>query len=105
MATTPSNPGIKQGWSLKEFVQAMGKPKLATLTNSETNEEFKALMFPTPQGERSNTLVAFSSKIEESDHNSKFISEHKDELRIVELESGNYSLCLAGDAWEDIDLW
>ena len=35
----------------------------------------------------------------------KEILEQKDSLQVVELESGNYSLCHQGaNAWEDVDL-
>ena len=69
----------------------MGQPKRATLTNNETGEKYAALMFPTPQGDREFTMVAFSSDLGEL--TVKEIVDRKDELYVVKLESGNYYLC------------
>lgn len=82
-------------WPLMEFARKMGQPKRAKLINKDTGEEFAALMFPTPQTlddgtTRDYTMVAFSSELGEL--SAKEISARKDELCIVQLESGNYYL-------------
>ena len=99
MAT--SNIGIKNSWSLISFAKAHGRMKVAPFVNKETGECFKSCAFLSPEGEV--TLVAFSSKLGEL--TPKQIAEQKDDLQVVQLESGTYKLCKAGDdAWEDVDL-
>lgn len=96
--------GIKDSWSFMDFARKMGQPKRAQLTNNETGENFAALMFPTKQGDRDFTMVAFSSNLGEL--SVKEIVERKDELQVVQLESDNYYLCNKGNgAWEDINLF
>lgn len=105
MAGTAIQRGIKDSWSLLDFARKNGAPKRAILTNSETKEEFAALMFPTPQGDRDFTMVAFSSKLGEL--SAQEIAARKDELQVVQLEeSDNLYLCAKGSgAWEDINLF
>lgn len=86
---------VNKIWTFMDFARKMGQPKRAILTNSETGKEFAALMFPTPQtlGDgttRDYTMVAFSSELGEL--SAKEIRARKDELCIVQLESGNYYL-------------
>lgn len=86
---------VNKIWTLMDFARKMGQPKRAILTNSETGEKFAALMFPTPQTlndgtTRDYTMVAFSNELGEL--SAKEISARKDELCIVQLESGNYYL-------------
>jgi len=96
--------GIKDSWSLMEFARQKGAPKRAILTNAETKEDFAALMFPTPQGDRDFTMVAFSSNLGEL--SAADIAARKEELQVVQLESDNYYLCNKGNgAWEDIALF
>lgn len=98
MAT--SNIGIKNSWSLISFAKAHGRMKVAPFVNKETGECFKSCAFL--KGD-SITLVAFSSKLGEL--TPKEIAAQKDNLQVVELESGTYKLCKAGhDTWEDVDL-
>lgn len=98
MSTTVTNPGIKNSWSLISF--AAGKQmKLASLKGE--NGEFKSVVFI----DGSNyTFVSFSSKLGEL--SAKDIVAYKDQLQVVELNSGTYKLCRKGEgnAWEDIVL-
>ena len=99
MAT--SNVGIKNSWSLISFAKTHGRMKVAPFVNRETGECFKSCAFLSSEGEV--TLVAFSSKLGEL--TPKQIATQKDELQVVQLESGTYKLCKAGhDTWEDVDL-
>ena len=99
MAT--SNAGIKNSWSLISFAKTHGRMKVAPFVNRETGEYFKSCAFLSSEGEV--TLVAFSSKLGEL--TPKQIAAQKDELQVVQLESGTYKLCKAGhDTWEDVDL-
>ena len=99
MAT--SNIGIKNSWPLISFAKSHGKMKVAPFVNKETGECFKSCAFLDSKG--GITLVAFSSKLGEL--TPKEIAEQKDDLQVVQLESGTYKLCKAGhDTWEDVDL-
>ena len=99
MATT--NIGIKNSWSLISFAKSHGRMKVAPFVNSETNECFKSCAFLDSKG--GITLVAFSSKLGEL--TPKEIAAQKDDLQVVQLESGSFKLCKAGhDTWEDVDL-
>ena len=95
-----SNIGIKNSWSLISFAKAHGKMKVAPFVNKETGECFKSCAFLNGKGI---TLVAFSSKLGEL--TPAEIAAQKDDLQVVELESGSFKLCKAGhDTWEDVDL-
>ena len=99
MAT--SNAGIKNSWSLISFAKTHGRMKVAPFVNRETGEYFKSCAFLSSEGEV--TLVAFSSKLGEL--TPAEIAAQKDDLQVVQLESGTYKLCKAGhDTWEDVDL-
>ena len=99
MAT--SNVGIKNSWSLISFAKTHGKMKVAPVVNRETGECFKSCAFISNTDEI--TLVAFSSKLGEL--TPAEIAAQKDNLQVVQLESGTYKLCKAGhDTWEDVDL-
>lgn len=99
MAT--SNVGIKNSWSLISFAKTHGRMKVAPFVNRETGECFKSCAFINNTDEV--TLVAFSSKLGEL--TPAEIAAQKDELQVVQLESGTYKLCKAGhDTWEDVDL-
>ena len=101
MATTATTVGIKNSWSLISFAKFHGKMKVAPFVNKETGEAFKSCAFISSTGEI--TLVAFSSKLGEL--TPKQIAAQKDDLQVVELESGSLKLCKAGkDSWEDVDL-
>ena len=99
MAT--SNIGIKNSWPLISFAKSHGKMKVAPFVNKETGECFKSCAFLDSKG--GITLVAFSSKLGEL--TPAEIAAQKNDLQVVQLESGTYKLCKAGhDTWEDVDL-
>ena len=101
MATTATTVGIKNSWSLISFARIHGRMKVAPFVNKETGECFKSCAFLSSDGEV--TLVAFSSKLGEL--TPKQIATQKNDLQVVQLESGSYKLCKAGhDTWEDVDL-
>lgn len=99
MATT--NIGIKNSWSLISFAKSHGRMKVAPFVNKKTNECFKSCAFIGSDGEV--TLVAFSSNLGEL--TPAQIAAQKNDLQVVELESGSFKLCKVGkDSWEDVDL-
>ena len=103
MATTATTVGIKNSWSLISFAKAHGRMKVAPFVNKETRECFKSCAFLDSEG--GITLVAFSSNLGEL--TPAQIAEQKDDLQVVQLESGRFKLCNAGhgkDTWEDVDL-
>jgi hypothetical protein len=98
MAQNNSNP-IVNSWSLIAFARSHGKMQVGEFTNSETGEVFKSCIFTAPDNSR--CFVAFSSKMGEL--TPREIVAMKDQLQVVELESGHYSLCKQGqNAWEDV---
>ena len=101
MVTTATTVGIKNSWSLISFARTHGRMKVAPFVNKETGECFKSCAFLNSDGEV--TLVAFSSKLGEL--TPKQIAAQKDDLQVVQLESGSFKLCRTGhDTWEDVDL-
>ena len=101
MATTTTEAGIKNSWSLISFAKTHGKMKVAPFVNRETGECFKSCAFI--DSDEVITLVAFSSKLGEL--TPAEIAAQKNDLQVVQLESGTYKLCKAGhDTWEDVDL-
>ena len=101
MATTTTNIGITNSWSLLSFAKSHGRMKVAPFVNKETGECFKSCAFISDTDEI--TLVAFSSKLGEL--TPAQIAAQKDDLQVVQLESGSFKLCKAGhDTWEDVDL-
>ena len=102
MANTAQNVGIKNSWSLLAFAKSHGKMQVGEFANKETGETFKSCIFTNPE-DNSRCFVAFSSKMGEL--TPREIVEQKDSLQVVELESGNFSLCKQGaNAWEDVEL-
>ena len=87
-------------WPLLTFAKAHGKMQVGEFQNKETGELFKACIFTQPDGTR--VFVAFSSNLGEL--TPKEIASMKDELVVVQLESGNYSLCKRDTNWEDVPL-
>lgn len=101
MAGQAREVGIRNSWSLLAFAKMAGKMQVGSFVNGETGENFKSCIFTNTVGER--TFVAFSSKLGEL--TPAEISARKNELQVVELESGNYSLCRQGDNnWQDVEL-
>lgn len=95
------NVGIKQGWSLLAFASGK-KMQVGSFVNSETGEQFKSCIF-TEQSTGNRCFVAFSSNLGEL--TPAQISAMKHELQVVELNSGNFSLCKKGQGtWEDVEL-
>lgn len=77
--------------------------QLGHFTNSDTGERFASCIFTDAEGNR--VFVGFSSKMGEL--TKEEISAQKYDLRVVELESGNFILCKKGkgaNSWEDVDL-
>lgn len=95
-------PTIVDSWSLLDFARAYGKMKLVPSSshiNSETGEEelsaaYCVFVHPTNKDEQGNpaitAIVRFSSELGEL--SAKEIGEQKDDLIVVEYESGDYSL-------------
>ena len=100
--TTAQNVGIRNSWSLIAFAKAHGKMQVGAFVNKETGETFKSTIFTNPDTQ-DRVFVAFSSKLGEL--TPAEIAAQKDELQVVELESGNFSLCKQGtNNWQDVDL-
>lgn len=101
MANTAQNVGIKNSWSLLSFARAHGKMKVAPFINKETGETFKSCAFV--DSDNAVTLVAFSSNLGEL--TPQQIAAQKNELQVVELETGTFKLCKQGvNSWDDVDL-
>lgn len=96
-----ANVGIKNSWSLVDFAKSHGQMKVTNeLVNSNTGETFKSCAFVDGNAI---TLVGFSSNLGEL--SPAQIKDQKDNLQVVELESGNYKLCKRGsDSWDSVDL-
>lgn len=102
MADQPQNVGIKNSWSLMAFAKSHGKMQVGKFTNKETGEEFSSCIFTNPT-DNSRCFVAFSSKL--GAMTPADIAAKKNDLQVVELESGNFSLCnLGSNAWQDVEL-
>ena len=80
----------KNSWNLLEFAKTHGKMQVGEFANKDTGEVFKACIFTKPD-DGTRTFVAFSTKLGEL--TPKQIVDMKNELQVVQLESGNYSLC------------
>ena len=86
--------------SLREF-KGNRRMQIGAFVNKESGDQFKSCIFTDPAGDR--CFVAFSSKMGEL--TPREIAAMKDELQVVQLKSGNFSLCKQGqNAWEDVDL-
>lgn len=105
MATNngPVMQGIRNSWSLIAFARMKGKMSVGNFVNSTNGDQFKSCIFTDPNDASNKCFVAFSSKL--GVLTPQQIKEQKDELQVVELESGHYSLCKQGaNSWEDVDL-
>lgn len=92
---------ISKSWSLVGFAREHGKLQIGDFVNGETGEPFKSCIFTNQEGKR--TFASFSSKMGEL--SPETISRDKESLQVVQLESGNYSLCKKGtNSWVDVDL-
>lgn len=93
--------GIVNSWSLVSFARSHGKMQVGNFKNNETGEEFASCIFTDADNNR--TFVSFSSNLGEKTPSE--IVAMKDQLQVVELTSGNYSLCKQGENnWQDVDL-
>ena len=96
------------GWSLLAFRSNYAGVHIGEFVNKKTGERFPSLVFDSKEVDeegkpKERTFVHFSSKM--GPLTNKQIKEQKDSLRVVKLESGNYSLCKEGEnAWEDVDI-
>jgi hypothetical protein len=93
--------GIKASWSLVAFARTHGKMKVGAFVNKDTGEAFKSCMFV---GADNNVtaVVNFSSNLGEL--TPQQIASMKDDLQVVQLNSGTYKLCKNGSTWEEVDL-
>lgn len=98
MANEAIQRGIKNSWSLLDFIRVNGVPDLQhNLTNGTTGDKFDAMFFPTtdPKTGKS-TMVAFSGNLE-MEHTLDAVFEQRMSLQVVQLEeSDNYYLCKQG---------
>ena len=99
MADT-NNVGIKNSWGLIAFARMKGRMSVAPFVNKETGESFKSCMFTDADG--NHTIVNFSSNLGEL--TPAQIAAQKNDLQVVELESGSFKLCKSGSTWESVDL-
>ena len=90
--------GIVNSWSFVAFVRNNGgKAFVAPFVNKETGETFSSVVV------KHSILVNFSSKMGEL--STQEIAREKDNLQVVQLESGSYKLCRVGESsWNEIDL-
>lgn len=97
-----TNSSIKNSWSLVAFARTFGpKMQVAPFVNHETGEKFTSCVFT--DTEDTLTFVAFSNNL--GVLSPREIANLKDDLQVVQLESGNYSLCKKGQStWQDVDL-
>ena len=97
-----ANVGIKNSWTLLAFAQSHGKMQVGTFANTQTDEEFRSCVFTNNTGDR--CFVSFSANLGEL--TPAEISARKNELQVVELNSGNFKLCKQGEGntWEDVEL-
>jgi len=101
MAQSNNNSSIVASETLMSFARKHGKMQVGNFVNSETGDEFKSCIFTDSMGSR--CFVSFSSSLGELTPSQ--ISAQKNDLQVVQLESGNYKLCKASNgAWQDVDL-
>lgn len=94
---------IVNSWSLMTFARKYARVQVAPFRNSETGDAFSSIVCTKADGSRD--FVRFSQNLGEL--TPAQISAQKDSLQVVELESGNYTLCKQGEpgqSWEDVDL-
>lgn len=91
---------IMNSWSLISFAKEYGpKMEVGKFVDSRDGSEFHSCVFT--KGD-TKTFVSFSSRLGEL--TPREIVAQKDDLRVVQLESGNYSLCKNQSSWEEVDL-
>ena len=82
--------GVVKSWSLMDFAKQHGKMQVGEFANKATGVVFKSCIFTNPN-DGTRVFVAFSAGIGEL--TPQEIVAMKNELQVVQLESGNYSLC------------
>lgn len=98
--TQPTTRKIVNSWSLISFAKEFGpKMEVGKFTDPRDGSEFHSCVFT--KGD-TKTFVSFSSKMGEL--TPRDIAAQKDDLRVVKLDSGNYSLCKNQSSWEEVDL-
>lgn len=93
--------GIVASWGLVAFAKSNGRMKVGSFVNKDTGESFKSCMFVDAEG-NVQKVVNFSSNLGEL--TPQQIASMKDDLHVVQLSSGTYKLCKAGNTWKDVDL-
>lgn len=101
MAENANTSVIVNRWTLLAFASAHGKMQTGTAKDKD-GVEFKSCSFTNPvTGAR--TYVGFSSNL--GVLSAKEIAEQKDNLQVVQLETGGFRLCKQGTStWEDVEL-
>lgn len=101
MAEIANKSTIVNRWTLLAFAAAHGKMQTGTAKDKE-GVEFKSCSFTNPHtGAR--TYVGFSSNL--GVLSAQEISRRKNELQVVQLETGGYRLCAQGQStWDDVEL-
>ena len=97
-----SNSTIINSWSLIAFAKAFGpKMQVGEFVNKESGDKFKSCIFTAADDTK--TFAAFSNNL--GVLTPREIAAQKDDLQVVQLESGNYVLCHKGtETWETVDL-
>lgn len=86
--------------SLVAFAKQFDRIQIGDFVNKDSGECFKSVIFS--KGDNM-TFVAFSTNL--GALTSRELAAQKDNLQVVQLESGNYRICKqGGNAWEDVDL-
>ena len=97
--------GIVNSWSFVAFVRNNGgKAFVAPFVNKESGEMFNSIVVKSSNSrDEKGIIVNFSSKMGEL--GLQELAREKDNLQVVQLESGTYKLCRVGESsWNEIDL-
>lgn len=98
-----STSAIKNSWSLIAFAKQFGPIMEVSdnFVNKETGDVFPSCIFTDAADTK--TFVSFSSNL--GALTPREIAAQKDDLQVVQLESGNYKLCKKGhNTWQRVDL-
>ena len=93
---------IVNSWSLLAFARERGRMQVGNFVNKESGELFSSCIFTHPtSGDR--VFVGFSPNL--GVLSPKEIAAEKNNLQVVQLDTGGYRLCKTGEnQWEDVDL-
>ena len=111
--------GIKRSWSLLAFVKEFGQPRYIDDFKDQDGKTFCALSFSSDNfandqvrdfedangdtRKSSYVMVSFSSNLSKKETTMKAITEHKNDLQVVELQRdsehpyASFKLCTKGD--------